>query len=105
MIDDFVLPLCERSSDVANRNIVVIMKVSVAAPAIDAKKHVRPASRSADMLSKPDDRSSVYYGSRCRQNPWISFLSGKIYIYYTRNMGFVKGEISLAAAGPKREGF
>lgn len=52
------------------------------------------------MLSKPDDRSSVYYGSRCRQNPWISFLSGKIYIYYTRNMGFVKGEISLAAVGP-----
>jgi len=76
------------------------MKVSVAAPAIDAKKHVRPASRNADMLSKPDDRSSVYYGSRCRQNPWISFLSGKIYIYYTRNMGFVKGEISLAAVGP-----
>ena len=28
----------------------------------------------------------------------------KIYIYYTRNMGFVKGKISLAAS-PKREGF
>ena len=25
MIDDFVLPLCERSGDVANRNIVVIL--------------------------------------------------------------------------------
>ena len=25
LIDDFVLPLCERSGDVANRNIVVIL--------------------------------------------------------------------------------
>ena len=28
MIDDFVLPLCERSGDVANRNIVVILSGS-----------------------------------------------------------------------------
>ena len=28
MIDDFALPLCERSGDVANRNIVVILSGS-----------------------------------------------------------------------------
>ena len=28
LIDDFVLPLCERSGDVANRNIVVILSGS-----------------------------------------------------------------------------
>ena len=51
------------------------IKVFLDALAKDAKKHVRPASRSADMLQKTDDRSDVYYGSHCRQNPRVSFLS------------------------------
>ena len=43
----------------------------------DAKKHVRPASRSADMLSKTDDRQNVYWDGHCRPNPFASLLSCK----------------------------
>lgn len=51
----------------------------------DAKKHVRPASSSADMLPKTDDRSDMYYDNRCRQNPCVSFLSHKIKFIITKN--------------------
>ena len=51
----------------------------------NAKKHVRPASSSADMLPKTDDRSDMYYDNRCRQNPCVSFLSHKIIFIITKN--------------------
>ena len=50
----------------------------------DAKKHVRPASSSADMLPITDDRSDMYYDNRCRQNPCVSFLSHKIRFIITK---------------------
>lgn len=50
----------------------------------DAKKHVRPASSSADMLPKTDDRSDMYYDNRCRQNPCVSFPSHKIRFIITK---------------------
>ena len=56
----------------------------MAAPSKDAKKHVRPASRSADMLPKTNDRSDVYYDNRCRRNPFVSAPSFEIRFIITK---------------------